>query len=286
MSKIIKNVSGKQKNLIDAAVKKARPNGNGKVPVTAQQSIPFKQMFKDGICKVDDNLYTKTVQFFDINYQLAQNEDKTAIFENYCDFLNYFDSSITVQLSFLNQVADVEEFHSQLEIGVQNDDFDDIRLEYSEMLKNQLAKGNNGLVKTKYITFGVKEKSLKEAKPKLERIEADILNNFKTMGVLAQSLNGAERLAVLHRSFNPDGREKFRFSWDILPKSGLSVKDFIAPSSFDFSKGNSFRMSGKYGAVSFINIMASEMSDRMLADFLNIEHNITLSIHIQPPSSQ
>ena len=281
MSKIIKNVSGKQKKQIDAAVKKARPNGNGKVPVTAQQSIPFKQMFKDGICKVDDNLYTKTVQFFDINYQLAQNEDKTAIFENYCDFLNYFDSSITVQLSFLNQVADVEEFHSQLEIGVQNDDFDDIRLEYSEMLKNQLAKGNNGLVKTKYITFGVKEKSLKEAKPKLERIEADILNNFKTMGVLAQPMNGAERLAVLHRSFNPDGREKFRFSWDLLPKSGLSVKDFIAPSSFDFSKGNSFRMSGKYGAVSFINIMASEMSDRMLADFLNIEHNITLSIHIQ-----
>ncbi|MBQ7027632.1 MAG: ATP-binding protein [Ruminococcus sp.] len=281
MSKIIKNVSGKQKKQIDAAVKKARPNGNGKVPVTAQQSIPFKQMFKDGICKVDDNYYTKTVQFFDINYQLAQNEDKTAIFENYCDFLNYFDSSITVQLSFLNQVADVEEFHSQLEIGVQNDDFDDIRLEYSEMLKNQLAKGNNGLVKTKYITFGVKEKSLKEAKPKLERIEADILNNFKTMGVLAQSLNGAERLAVLHRCFNPDGREKFRFSWDMLPKSGLSVKDFIAPSSFDFSKGNSFRMSGKYGAVSFINIMASEMSDRMLADFLNIEHNITLSIHIQ-----
>ena len=281
MSKIIKNVSGKQKKQIDAAVKKARPNGNGKVPVTAQQSIPFKQMFKDGICKVDDNYYTKTVQFFDINYQLAQNEDKTAIFENYCDFLNYFDSSITVQLSFLNQVADVEEFHSQLEIGVQNDDFDDIRLEYSEMLKNQLAKGNNGLVKTKYITFGVKEKSLKEAKPKLERIEADILNNFKTMGVLAQPLNGAERLAVLHRSFNPDGREKFRFSWDMLPKSGLSVKDFIAPSSFDFSKGNSFRMSGKYGAVSFINIMASEMSDRMLADFLNIEHNITLSIHIQ-----
>lgn len=281
MSKIIKNVSGKQKKQIDVAVKKARPNGNGKVPVTAQQSIPFKQMFKDGICKVDDNLYTKTVQFFDINYQLAQNEDKTAIFENYCDFLNYFDSSINVQLSFLNQVADVEEFHSQLEIDGQDDEFNDIRQEFSDMLKNQLAKGNNGLVKTKYITFGVKEKSLKEAKPKLERIEADILNNFKTMGVLAQPMNGAERLAVLHRSFNPDGREKFRFSWDMLPKSGLSVKDFIAPSSFNFSKGNSFRMSGKYGAVSFINIMASEMSDRMLADFLNIEHNITLSIHIQ-----
>ena len=128
-----------------------------------------------GICRVTDKLYTKTVQFFDINYQLAQNEDKTAIFENYCDFLNYFDSTITVQLSFLNQVADVDEFNKQLEISAQNDDFNDIRREYSEMLKNQLAKGNNGLVKTKYITFGIEAESIKEAKPKLERIETDIV---------------------------------------------------------------------------------------------------------------
>ncbi len=281
MSQKISKVSGKQKKKIEAAVKKARPNGSGKIPVTAQQSIPFQQMFRDGICKVTDTYYTKTVQFFDINYQLAQNDDKTAIFESYCDFLNYFDSTIRVQLSFLNHVADVDEFNKQLELPMQDDGFNDIREEYSEMLKNQLAKGNNGLVKTKFITFGVEEKSLKEAKPKLERIEADILNNFKTMGVLANPLNGAERLAIMHRCFNPDGREKFHFSWDLLHKSGNSAKDFIAPSSFDFSKGNSFKMSGKIGAVSFINIMASEMSDRMLADFLNIEHNITLSIHIQ-----
>jgi len=276
----IDKVTGKQKKAIAAAVQKARPNGDGKTPHTAQQTIRFKQMYRDGICKVTDRLYTKTIQFFDINYQLAQNEDKTAIFENYCDFLNYFDSTIKVQLSFLNQVGDTEEFMKQLEIQSQDDAFDDIRREYTEMLKNQLAKGNNGLVKTKYITFGVEETSLKDAKQKLERIETDILTNFKTMGVLAQPLTGAERLAILHRCFNPDSREKFHFSWDLPAQTGNSVKDFIAPSSFDFSKGNSFRMSGKYGAVSFINIMASEMSDRMLADFLNIEHNITLSIHI------
>jgi len=281
-----KNLTGKKadtasKKQISEAVKKARPNGDGKIPKTAQQSIPFQQMFKDGICRVTDKLYTKTVQFFDINYQLAQNEDKTAIFENYCDFLNYFDSTITVQLSFLNQVADVDEFNRQLEISAQDDDFNDIRREYSEMLKNQLAKGNNGLVKTKYITFGIEAESIKEAKPKLERIETDIISNFKVMGVLAQPMNGIERLSVMHRCFNPDGREKFHFSWELPVKSGLSVKDFIAPSSFDFSKGNSFKMSGKFGAVSFIQILASEMSDRLLADFLNIEHNITLSIHLQ-----
>lgn len=213
-------ITGKQKKAVAAAIKKARPNGDGKIPVTAQQSIPFRQMFKDGICRVNDKLYNKTIQFYDINYQLAQNEDKTAIFENYCDFLNYFDSTINVQLSFLNQIADVDEFNKQLEISEQDDDFNNIRREYTDMLKNQLAKGNNGLVKTKYITFGIEAESIKEAKPKLERIEADIIGNFKTMGVTANSLNGAERLQIMHRCFNPDGREKFKFSWDLLPAVG------------------------------------------------------------------
>ncbi len=267
--------------MVDAAVKKARPDGNGKNPVTAQQSITFQQMYKDGICRIDRKHYTKTIQFFDINYQLAQNEDKTAIFDSYCEFLNYFDCSINVQLSFLNQLSDLEEFEKKIELTRQDDGFDDIRSEYSEMLKNKLAKGNNGLVRTKYITFGIEAENLKEAKSKLERIEADIVDNFKTMGVLAQPLNGAERLAILHRCFNPEGREKFRFSWDLIPQTGLSVKDFIAPSSFDFSKGNSFRMGEQTGAVSFIQILASEMSDKMLADFLNVDHNIILSIHLQ-----
>lgn len=261
-------------------MKKTKPKQKN-IPQTAQQTIPFKQMFKDGICKVDDKIYNKTIQFFDITYQLAQNDDKTAIFENYCDFLNYFDQSIAVQLSFLNHNIDVDEFHKQLEIGEQEDDFNDIRQEYVNMLKNQLSKGNNGLVKTKYVTFGIEAENIKEAKPKLERIGADIINNFKVMGVTAYALNGAERLQILHSSFNPDGREKFNFEWGTLAQSGLSVKDCIAPSSFEFSKGNSFKMDGKVAAVSFIQILASEMSDRLLADFLSVEHPVTMSIHLK-----
>lgn len=59
-----------------------------KVRKSAQQTIPYVEMCRDGICKVNSRLYTKSIAFEDINYQLAQNEDKTAIFENWCDFLN------------------------------------------------------------------------------------------------------------------------------------------------------------------------------------------------------
>ena len=233
-----------------------------KVRKSAQQTIPYLEMCRDGICKVNSRLYTKSIAFEDINYQLAQNEDKTAIFENWCDFLNYFDSSIFVQLSFINQKASLNEFRKRINIPAQEDAFNDIRSEYSGMLQNQLTKGNNGLIKKKYITFGIEADSLRTAKPKLERIETDILNNFKTLGVKTEPLSGYERLKVLHDVFNMDTNEPFRFSFDMVARTGLSSKDFIAPTSFDFREGKCFKMGRTIGAVSFLQILAPELNDR------------------------
>ena len=252
-----------------------------KVRKSAQQTIPYVEMCRDGICKVNSRLYTKSIAFEDINYQLAQNEDKTAIFENWCDFLNYFDSSIFVQLSFINQKASLNEFRKRINIPAQDDAFNDIRSEYSGMLQSQLTKGNNGLVKRKYITFGIEADSLRTAKPKLERIETDILNNFKTLGVRTEPLSGYERLKVLHDVLNMDTNEPFRFSFDMVARTGLSTKDFIAPTSFDFREGKCFKMGRTIGAVSFLQILAPELNDRMLADFLEMDSNITVNFHIR-----
>ena len=238
-------------------------------------------MFPDGICRVTDSYYTKTVQFQDINYQLNQAEDKTAIFDGWCDFLNYFDSSIRFQLSFVNLSATKDSFAKSITIPPQGDDFDRIRSEYTQMLQNQLARGNNGLIKTKYLTFGVEAETLKSAKPRLERVETDILNNFKRLGVAAESLNGIERLRLMHGLFHMDEQEPFRFSWDWIAPTGLSVKDFIAPSSFEFRLGNSFGIGKKMGAASFLQILAPELNDRMLADFLDMESSIIVTMHVQ-----
>ena len=238
-------------------------------------------MFPDGICRVTDSYYTKTVQFQDINYQLNQNEDKTAIFDGWCDFLNYFDSSVCFQLSFVNMSANKDNYARYITISPQGDDFDSIRLEYTQMLQNQLARGNNGLIKTKYLTFGVEADGLKAAKPRLERIETDLLNNFKRLGVAAEPMNGMERLRLLHGMLHMDEQEPFRFSWDWLAPSGLSVKDFIAPSSFEFRTGRSFGVGRRIGCASFLQILAPELNDRMLADFLDMESSLIVSMHVQ-----
>ena len=274
-----KRLSRADRTQIEAAI--ARANRTDRKEKSAQDSIPYERMWSDGICRLTDGHYTKAIQFQDINYQLSQNEDKMAIFEGWCDFLNYFDSSIQFQLSFLNLAASEETFARAINIPLQGDDFDSIRVEYTTMLQNQLARGNNGLVKTKYLTFGIDADSFKSAKPRLERIETDILNNFKRLGVAAEALDGKARLAQLHGIFHMDEQVPFHFEWEWLAPSGLSTKDFIAPSSFEFRTGKQFRMGKKYGAVSFLQILAPELNDRMLADFLDMESSQIISLHIQ-----
>lgn len=248
--------------------------------MSAQDTIAYKEMRPDGICVVKNGYYTKTIQFYDINYQLARNEDKNIIFENYCDFLNYFDKSITVQLSFLNQTMDISDFEKSIAIKPQNDEFDEIRAEYTQMLKNQLARGNNGIVRKKYITFGVEADNIQNAKQRLERVETDIINNFKVLGVRAYPLSGMERLELLHSCFNGGG-SKLNFSWNLIHKTGLTTKDFIAPPSFDFSDGRYFRMGRTIGAVSFLHILAPELTDEMLKNFLEIQSSLAVNIHIR-----
>jgi hypothetical protein len=221
----------------------ARIFGRADKPQTAQQSIPYREMYRDGICRVTDRLFTKTILFGDINYHLAQNDDKTMIFEHYCDLLNYFDSSIGVQISAVNRFGNAKDMMMSIDIAMRSDENDSLRMEYSGILKNQQAKGNNGLVKTKYITFGIEADNLKTAKMRAERVEADVLNNFKILGVPAKPLNGAERLEVMHGIFHPgcqaeqnpvralkaDGNERFIFNWKDMPGSGLSTKDGSSP---------------------------------------------------------
>lgn len=273
------NLNVAEQKQIKEIVEKARRDRT--VPHSAQDSIPFDRMFPDGICRVGDNYYTKTIQFQDINYQLAMQEDQTAIFEEWCSFLNFFDSSIRFELSFMNMSTDAADFEKMIRIPFRKDAFNHIRSEFSSMLKKQLAQGNNGLTKTKYLTFGIEADSMKLAKPRLQHVETDLLNNFRRLGVRARTLNGKERLHLMHSMFHMGDEDKFHFDWKWLVGSGMSVKDFVAPTCFAFPKSRVFQMGSLYGSMSYLQITASDLSDQMLKDFLEMESSQVITMHIQ-----
>ena len=258
--------------------KNGKPKKRG--PQTAQQTIPYKEMFRDGISKVREGFYTKTIAYEDINYSVASTDDQATILDGYCAFLNYFDSALPFQLSFINHRSRPENRYN-VNIPPQDDDFNSIRGEFTDMLTNQIAKSNNGIMRSKYITFGIHADSIGTARPRLERVEADVTGNYKRLGVQSASLNGRERLEVLHSQLHPGGREPFRFSWDMIPKTGMGTKDFIAPTSFDFRQSRAFRVGTTWGAASYMQIMASELSDKLLAELLEVDAEMTITLHVQ-----
>ena len=248
--------------------------------LSAQQTIPYVAMHPDGVCKLPGGLYTKTVEYEDINYSVASTEDQTAIFGGWSSFLNYFDSSLPFQLSFINRRSHSRSRY-KVNIPQADDDFNSVREEFTWMLKNQIARSNNGIERSKYITFGIPAGGIVEARPRLERVEADVMGNFKRLGVPCEPMDGRARLALLHSQMHPGNREPFRFSWKDIPQTGLGTKDYIAPDNFDFRHSRLFRVGQYWGAVSYLQILASELSDKLLAEILELDAEMTVTLHIQ-----
>ena len=252
-----------------------------KAPKNTLDTLPFEQIYPDGLCKVSGNYYTRMVQFYDINYQLAQNDEKQHIFGEYCQFLNYFDESIHFQFCFINQRVDMEEYKEIISIPDQDDAFNVVRKEYADYLRSQLEKGNNGIIKSKYLIFGIEARDKKNAVSRLSKIESDILNKFKILGCRCNTINGLERLRILHDYLNQDSLEKFAMhSFKDVAKSGLTPKNFISPTSFDFRAKDYYKIGDMFATTNYLIISAPEISDEMLAGILNMEDALNVTMHI------
>lgn len=168
-----------------------------------------------------------------------------------------------------------------MQIPEQKDDFNAIRKEYSEMLTDKLMKGSNGQSARKFLTFGIESTSYKAARAKLLSIKNDVIKGFKAFGVKAKLLDGRQRLEALYYALNPYRNSPFIFDWDSMLHAGMDTKDSISPSSLKFNKAD-FEIGNAYGAVWGMNILAGELSDEILKDFLEMQNLFCVNIHVDP----
>ena len=253
-----------------------------KHPQSAQQTIPYLRMYPDGICRVTEKLYSKTVRFFDINYQQAQDSDKDAIFGGWSGIQNFYQPGVFIQYSYPNIKTNEEEFEKNLIMAPQEDGHNDVRDEMTGVLMGQVEKGNNAIERTKYATIAIEADSLRSAKVRLEQTELQMLNHYKRLGIRGEPMDGKQRLELLYRILHMDDPQSaFHFDWKWLPASGLSTKDFIAPSSLYFKDPHRFYIGKKMATVSYLHILAAELDDRVLVDFLNMETTQVVTMHIQ-----
>ena len=245
-----------------------------------QSVIPYVEMFPDGICYLEDNRFSRTVEFFDTNYEIANLDEKNSIFNRWSSLINYFDENIDFQFSYENQHQNIDDELQRIRVQSQDDEFNAVRNEYSDMLCELRKNSKSGFFLRKFLTFTVSENSLKSARRRLDSIGSDIVRLFNEINVKAFVMNGEQRLESLYRSMNPSSDEKFIFDWGLKKRGGYSTKDFIAPMSIKFLK-NRFEINDQYGSITSVDILAGELSDRMLCDLLNCGQQMSISIHVK-----
>ncbi|GFI68465.1 hypothetical protein IMSAG249_00282 [Lachnospiraceae bacterium] len=276
-------VDKQTKKEIEKAIEKAKQRG--RIPRSAQETIPYDKAYPDGIFEIEPGYYSKTIAFEDINYQLLDKNDKNDRFEHWCDLLNSSSPNVHYEFNYYNQRTNRKEYEEDFRIAGENDKFDAVRREYSGMLLHQLEKGSNDIRTERLLTFCVREKSYKAAKVHLEKIATTLQKNFMRFNCRSRVLDGYERLKIMFLLFHQGTDEKFMWNFDLPVNTGLSSKDFIAPSSFDFKPSDQldatryFRSGEDWGAVSYIKIYAADMDDRVIADLLNIHSTMLITIH-------
>ncbi|HHT7735629.1 TPA: VirB4-like conjugal transfer ATPase, CD1110 family [Streptococcus suis] len=269
LKQVQKELRGEGKQSIVSAIKNYFDLGDK--CFSTEDTIPFEIMYDNGICLLNDGYYTKMLVFEDINYQLALEEQRDFIFNQFAGFLNSFDASTRLQLCFTNQLGRLSELEDAITIPSRDDELEEIRLEFRTMLHNQLEKGNNGLRQAKYVVFGVKEDNYRQARVVLSRLEIDLQTHLKGMGIRSRVLDGRERMQVLHHILNPNKE---------LGDTSSLDKTAIVPDKMHFQK-NCFSMDNAICQSSHIQVLASELSDRFLSELLALEENMVLTLHIQ-----
>ena len=250
------------------------------VPKSAQDVIPIKTIWDDGIFMVGAGQYSKTFRFEDINYEVASKEDKQVMFLAYSEVLNSFDSSAIYKITIIVKKLDKEDFKRSILISLKGDALDEYRAEYNKIMLDE-ATGANGFIQQKYITVTVHKKSIEEARNYFSRTGADLSAHFKRLGSRAIVFDANDRLRILHDFFRSGEESAYNWNSSEAMRKGHSFKDYICPDTFEFEKDH-FQMGDKYGRVVFLRDYANYIKDDMVSDICGFNRNMMMSLDVVP----
>ena len=251
-----------------------------KIPKSAQNVIPVKALWPDGIFLVGKDKYSKSFKFLDINYAVASNEDKEAMFIDYSDLLNSLDTGAMAKITINNRRINKLDFEKTILLDMKDDGLDKFRKEYNQMLINQ-AKEANEIIQEKILTISIYKKSVEEARNYFNRVGSELITKFNALGSKCIELNAEERLRILHDFYRTGEETSFRFDMQSDLRKGHNFKDFICPDTFKF-EDDYFMLGNRYGRVLFLKEYASFIKDSMVTELTELNRNLMLSIDVIP----
>ena len=246
--------------------------------------IGYDAMYEDGIAQVEEGLFSQTIKFSDISYQSAREENQQAIFSTYCQLFDYFGAEASVQLNVVNTPIPADEIGNKVFFECHDPKHRPYVDEYNRILNKKMREGVSNLTRERYLTFAVGAKNVDAAVPKLARMRNDSMQTLARLRSDSEVVEGEERLRVLHSQLRPGHKLAGPVFDELSAKSCLRTKDVIAPSAIDFKpagRNDCFEVDGMYGQVLGFRTFGSELSDRALADIIDLPLPLNVTLHIQ-----
>ena len=257
-----------------------RKKEHKRIPRSVQDAIPISTVYEDGLFRVGKNQYSRTYKFEDINYQVASEADKETMFERYCALLNSLDSNATTKITINNRKLNQADFEKRIFIKEQDDNLNEYRREYNQMLLAKATAGNS-IIQEKYITVTVTEKSADDARQYFNRFGASLAIQLNKLGSKCTALGAIERLRIFYDFYRTGEESDFAFDLKDSRRKGHSFKDYICPDSMEIQKDH-IMLGERYARVLFLKEYANFLKDDFVTELTTRCKNMMLSIDMLP----
>lgn len=258
------------------SIRKRRKKDHIKLPRSVQDAIPISTVYDDGLFRVGKNQYSRTYKFEDINYQVASEADKETMFERYCALLNSLDSNATTKITINNRKLNQADFEKRIFIKEQDDNLNEYRREYNQMLLAKATAGNS-IMQEKYITVTVTEKSADDARQYFNRFGASLAIQLNKLGSKCTALSAIERLRIFYDFYRTGEESDFAFDLKDSRRKGHSFKDYICPDHMEIQKDH-IVLGARYARVLFLKEYANFLKDDFVTELTTRCKNMMLSI--------
>lgn len=257
-----------------------RKKEHTRIPRSVQDAIPISTVYDDGLFRVGKNQYSRTYKFEDINYQVASEADKETMFERYCALLNSLDSNAATKITINNRKLNQADFEKRIFIKEQDDNLNEYRREYNQMLLAKATAGNS-IMQEKYITVTVTEKSADDARQYFNRFGASLAIQLNKLGSKCTALGAIERLRIFYDFYRTGEESDFTFDLKDSRRKGHSFKDYICPDSMEIQKDH-IVLGARYARVLFLKEYANFLKDDFVTELTTRCKNMMLSIDMLP----
>lgn len=264
------------------------------IPKSIIDSIPYVAVYEDGVIEVKPGVFSQSYPIPAVNFKTAGDAEQWRLAEVYMEFLNSFDSNVTVQITLYNRTVDMETFQDEVYVKVMDDDLNDYREEYNEMLDQKMRGAKNNLETVKILTVTVEALDISSAEDQLAQLQTVIQENLNNMTKKQpEPLTLVERLDILNQIYNQDeahpvyekrmieGHESESFTLEHLASQGITTKDLIAPESLEF-RGNDGKTGDSIFKSFYVSTYPTYIRGTILTDFAQLPTNMLTSVFFQP----